>query len=142
MRAAGLFNTKETDTEEVKRASRGEIRRTRKTGLRKASVRDFHSLRVTWVTLALSAGVPLEIVQKVTGHSTASIVMKHYFQPGREDFRKTLASKMPAVLGGEAQKPNHPTIFNCGRSLSPWRQRRGGKFATNFSRGSPPSRGK
>jgi len=54
------------------------------------------------VTLALSAGVPLEIVQKVTGHRTANIVMKHYFQPGREDFRRTLAGKMPALLvGGE-----------------------------------------
>ena len=29
-------------------------------GVRKASVRDFHSFRVTWVTLALTAGVPLE----------------------------------------------------------------------------------
>ena len=78
--------------------------RTRKTGLRKASVRDFHSFRVTWVTLALTAGVPLEIVQKVTGHRTAAIVMKHYFQPGREDFRRTLAGRMPALLVGDESK--------------------------------------
>jgi hypothetical protein len=56
------------------------------------------------VTLALSAGVPLEIVQKVTGHRTASIVMKHYFQPGREDFRRTLAGKMPALLVGDERR--------------------------------------
>ncbi len=99
MRAAGFFNA---NTEEEKKSSRGDIQRTRKEGLRKASVRDFHSFRVTWVTLALTAGVPLEIVQKVTGHRTASIVMKHYFQPGREEFRRTLAGKMPALLvGGE-----------------------------------------
>ena len=110
MRAAGFFDTKETDTEEVKKASRGEIRRIRKTGLRKASVRDFHSFRVTWVTLALSAGVPLEIVQKVTGHRTASIVMKHYFQPGREDFRRTLAGKMPSLLVGGAPKVEPPSL--------------------------------
>jgi hypothetical protein len=48
-------------------------------------VRDFHSFRVTWVTLALTAGVPLELVQKVTGHKTTDIVLKHYFQPGLED---------------------------------------------------------
>ncbi|HOY58443.1 MAG TPA: hypothetical protein PK640_09965 [Verrucomicrobiota bacterium] len=59
----------------------------RGTGKRRASVRDFHSFRVTWITLALAAGVPLELVQRVTGHRTAEVVMKHYFRPGREDFR-------------------------------------------------------
>jgi hypothetical protein len=34
--------------------------------LRRASVRDFHSFHVTWVTLAPTAGVPPEIVRKVT----------------------------------------------------------------------------
>jgi len=67
-------------------------------GVRRASVRDFHSFRVTWVTLALTAGVPLELVQKVTGHKTTDIVLKHYFQPGREDFRQALHSAMPKLL--------------------------------------------
>jgi hypothetical protein len=40
-----------------------------------------------------------------TGHRTANIVMKHYFQPGREDFRRTLASRLPVLLGGEARPP-------------------------------------
>lgn len=70
----------------------------RQHGLRRASVRDFHSFRVTWVTLALTAGVPLEIVQKVTGHKTTEIVLKHYFQPGREAFRQTLSAAMPKLL--------------------------------------------
>jgi integrase len=65
---------------------------------RRASVRDFHSFRVTWVTLALTAGVPLELVQKVTGHKTTDVVLKHYYQPGREDFRQTLQSAMPRLL--------------------------------------------
>lgn len=85
--------------------SRGVLQKQRKEGVRKASVRDFHSFRVTWVTLALSAGVPLEIVQRVTGHRTASIVMKHYFQPGRDEFRRTLAGKMPTLLVGGEAKP-------------------------------------
>lgn len=71
---------------------------TRENGARRASVRDFHSFRVTWITLALAAGVPLEIVQRVTGHRTAAIVLKHYFRPGREDFRKTILSAMPELL--------------------------------------------
>ena len=42
------------------------------------------------LTLALTAGVALELVQKVTGHKTTDIVLKHYFQPGRETFRTAL----------------------------------------------------
>jgi integrase len=104
LRAAGFINEipENGDVGE----NRGVLQKVRKEGVRKASVRDFHSFRVTWVTLALSAGVPMEIVQRVTGHRTASIVMKHYFQPGREEFRRTLAGKMPALLvGGEAKPP-------------------------------------
>ncbi|MGZ4974570.1 MAG: tyrosine-type recombinase/integrase, partial [Limisphaerales bacterium] len=84
---------------------RGEIHAERNGGLRRASVRDFHSFRVTWVTLALTAGVPLELVQKVTGHKTTDIVLKHYFQPGREDFRKALQSAMPKLLTKGQKSP-------------------------------------
>lgn len=67
-------------------------------GARRASVRDFHSFRVTWITIALAAGVPLEIVQRVTGHKTVDVVLKHYFRPGREDFRRTLENAMPRLF--------------------------------------------
>ncbi|HEY4245857.1 MAG TPA: site-specific integrase [Lacunisphaera sp.] len=111
LRAAGFSDELPSSGESSE--SRGVLQRQRKEGVRKASVRDFHSFRVTWVTLALSAGVPLEIVQKVTGHRTASIVMKHYFQPGRDEFRRTLASKMPALLvGGEAKPKTAPEALD------------------------------
>ena len=86
--------------------------RERKHGLRRASVRDFHSFRVTWVTLALTAGVPLELVQKVTGHKTTDIVLKHYFQPGREAFRSALNAAMPKLLmsGSEVEKVKPETL--------------------------------
>jgi hypothetical protein len=116
LRAAGFFDQQGDDSEDENEVSRGEVSQTRETGLRKASIRDFHSFRVTWVTLALSAGVPLEIVQKVTGHRTAGIVMKHYFQPGREDFRRTLAGKMPALLvGGEPEVEPIKPIEVCAK---------------------------
>lgn len=86
-------------------AHRGEIHADRKGGLRRASVRDFHSFRVTWVTLALTAGVPLELVQKVTGHKTVDVVLKHYFQPGREEFRRALQSAMPNLLTNGSKSP-------------------------------------
>jgi integrase len=67
-------------------------------GTRNISVKDFHSFRTTWITLALSAGVPMELVRRVTGHTTTDVVLKHYFRPGREDFKKTLQSAMPKML--------------------------------------------
>jgi integrase len=82
----------------------------RKHGLRRASVRDFHSFRVTWVTLALTAGVALELVQKVTGHKTTDIVLKHYFQPGREAFRTALNKAMPALLTYGAEDDKTVTV--------------------------------
>ncbi len=69
-------------------------------GVRRASIRDFHSFRVTWVTLALTAGMPLEMVQRVTGHKTTDVVLKHYFKPGRDSFRAVLGGWLPQVLTG------------------------------------------
>ena len=69
----------------------------RETG-RAASVRDWHALRATFVTLALSAGVPVELVRRVTGHATVEVVLKHYFHPGRDALRAALANAMPKVL--------------------------------------------
>ncbi len=69
---------------------------------------DFHSFRVTWITLALAAGVPLELVQRVTGHRTVEIVLKHYFRPGREDFRETIMSAMPELLTAPTAAPALP----------------------------------
>jgi integrase len=73
----------------------------------KASVKDFHSLRTTWITMALSAGVPMELVRRVTGHSTVDVVLKHYFRPGREAFRTALETAMPKMLtGGAGERPD------------------------------------
>ncbi len=72
----------------------------RKHGLRAASILDWHAMRTTWVTLALSAGVPIELVRRVTGHATVEVVLKHYFKPGKEQFKAALAGAMPSVLTG------------------------------------------
>lgn len=60
---------------------------------------------MTWVTVALTAGVPLELVTKVTGHKTVEIVLKHYFQAGREDFRRALQKVMPKLLTNGQKSP-------------------------------------
>jgi len=77
-------------------------REAREQGRNAASVRDWHTMRATWVTLALTAGVPMELVRKVTGHSTTDIVLRHYFQPGKAAFKDALVSAMPEVLTGRA----------------------------------------
>ena len=94
----------------------------RKNGPRRASVRDFQSFRVTWVTLALTAGVPLELAQKVTGHKTTDLVLKHYFQPGREAFRPALNEAMPKRLtnGQKSPKDERREILT-GTRLKTWK---------------------
>ena len=95
------------------------LRVARAHGVRRASVRDFHSLRVTWVTLALTSGVPLELVQRVTGHKTADVVLKHYFRPGQEDFRLALEGAMPTLLTASAMPKllsNAPSQQNPGEA--------------------------
>jgi integrase len=86
----------------------GDLSAARKVGLRRGSVRDFHSFRVTWITLALAAGVPMELVTRVTGHQSVDVVLKHYFRPGREDFRQAIESAMPKLLMQASQPENEP----------------------------------
>ena len=86
----------------------------RKTGKRRASVQDFHSFRGTWITLALPAGVPFELVQRVTGHRTAQAVMKHDFRPGREDFRAAIFKAMPKMLADGGPAVGEGPDSSCG----------------------------
>lgn len=78
--------------------SRGNVRIERENGVRRASVRDFHALRTTWITLALMQGMPLELVKTVTGHATAEIVMEHYFKPQREQLKAAMQKSLPGLL--------------------------------------------
>ena len=77
---------------------RGNVHEERKTGLLRASIRDFHSFRTTWITIALSGGIPFELVQKVTGHATADVVMKHYFKPQRAQLKTAMQKALPGLL--------------------------------------------
>ena len=88
--------------------SRGKTSLERETGMIKASVRDFHALRTTWITLALMQGMPLELVKTVTGHATAEIVMQHYFKPQREQLREAMQKSLPGLLNSSSAKPFTP----------------------------------
>lgn len=98
---AGFFDS---DLHPERTDHRGDIHQDREVGLRRACLRGFHSFRVTWVTLALNAGVPIGLVQRVTSHKTVEVVDKHYFKPNRENFRRALEEKLPhlSTLAGIA----------------------------------------
>lgn len=59
-----------------------------------------------------AAGVRLELAQRVTGHETTDVVLKHYFRPGQEDFRQALEGAMPKLLtmGNGGQKLKAETL--------------------------------
>jgi len=95
------------DKPAVPAPTRGAVRQDREKGILSASVRDFHSFRTTFVTLALMSGMPLDIVRKITGHKTADVVMKHYFRPEREQLRAAMQKALPGLLSSTA-KPFTP----------------------------------
>ena len=66
--------------------------------LHRGSIRGWHSFRTSFVTRALAGGMPEELVRRVTGHTAVDIVRKHYFKPGREDFRREFEKAMPRML--------------------------------------------
>jgi integrase len=69
-------------------------------GRRRVSVAGSHAFRTTFITLALSAGVPIEIVRRITGHHTVEVVRQNYFAPDSEAIRSALTAGMPFALTG------------------------------------------
>lgn len=81
------------------------------------------------------AGVPLELVQRVMGHQTTAVVLKHYFGPVREDFRAVPVQKMPKMSGNGSTpifSPARGTGISSTRNTRikfilqmrpPWKQR-------------------
>ena len=90
------------------RKAKGEMSATRKNGKRRASRMDFHSFRASWISLALTRGIPMDLVRVVTGHRTVEIVFKHYFKPRREELRAALQKHMPTLLTGPQTKGTEP----------------------------------
>lgn len=90
----------------AKKAARVDIsdrtRQRRLIGCRAASIYGWHSLRATFVVLAVNAGVPVETVQLIVGHSTAQMTME-YYNPTAQHAAERLRSAMTnTALGGNA----------------------------------------
>lgn len=102
----GVQVIRRAETRALPAVFRGSIHAEDNSGrMKRASVRGWHSFRTTWITLALSAGIPMELVRRVSGHTTTDVVLKHYFKPGREDFRRAIQAAMPKMLtaGGKTR---------------------------------------
>jgi integrase len=84
----------------------GATRQTRTRGAVSASLLGWHNLRGTFVTRALSRGIPFETVAKITGHGTAKIMRDHYFNPTREHTRD--AMQRAQIAGGTPAAPAAP----------------------------------
>ncbi|MBM3839720.1 MAG: hypothetical protein FJ398_17475 [Verrucomicrobia bacterium] len=79
----------------------------RENGLRRASVRDFHSFRVTWITLALARGLKPETIRQVTGHTADDVMLRHYDQRSQEQLREQIRSAMPDFLTSGTNSNGH-----------------------------------
>lgn len=78
--------------------------------LRKATKVGFHRFKTTFVTLALSNGVPLPLLTKIIGNSDIRVVLRHYNQPDVSALKAAMESKMPVVLTGAKKE----TISSTG----------------------------
>jgi len=96
--------TKKTGTDIKSLLSATRQTRGEGTKMRAASLLGWHSLRGTFATLALSAGIPIETVKLVTGHGTVATITKYYFNPQRAHLREALGDKLPEVLTGQKEK--------------------------------------
>lgn len=79
--------------------------RSDKRGVIRVNARGFHALRATFTTQALAAGVPVEVVKLITGHSITETVLKHYFNPDEKTVFQSVEKAMPRMLIQGAELP-------------------------------------
>jgi len=50
----------------------------------------YHRFKATFVTVALDAGIPIPVIQKIVGNTDVRVLLKHYHKPSK----KTLTDQM------------------------------------------------
>jgi hypothetical protein len=73
----------------------------------------------------LTAGVPVELVKSVTGHTLTETVIAHYFRPNQEQMRAALQAAMPRLLinGAPTRNEQIMQIFD-GMTAKTWKKDR------------------
>ncbi len=83
------------DLVEKTRAERG-------IGKRAASIYGWHSLRHTFVVMALDAGVPVEKVRQIVGHGECGTTIDNYYNPTKEHEAARIRAQMAnTAIGGK-----------------------------------------
>jgi hypothetical protein len=59
--------------------------------------------------------MPEELVRRVTGHTAVDVVRRHYFKPGREEFRREFEKAMPALVMNGAKSRDEQLREIIGR---------------------------
>ena len=80
-------------------------------GMIRVNNRGFHALRATFTTQALAAGVPVEVVKLITGHTLTETVLKHYFNPNEQTVFAKLQRAMPQLLTQHTGKTLRETMI-------------------------------
>ena len=66
------------------------------------SVVSFHSLRHTFCSMAVSAGIPMDVIRQIVGHATTKMT-EHYSHSSMEDFSKAV-NAIPGIGEKAAKK--------------------------------------
>ena len=75
---------------------------------RKTPLATFHSLRHTFVSIAVNAGVPLATVQSIVGH-TSTAMTRHYYHPSEDALRQAVSAIPPLGADGRDSARKHKT---------------------------------
>ncbi|MGN0855134.1 MAG: tyrosine-type recombinase/integrase [Kiritimatiellia bacterium] len=73
---------------------------------RRTPLATFHSLRHTFVSIAVNAGVPLAAVQSIVGH-TSTAMTRHYYHPSEDVLRQAVAA-IPSISAGSGTSSPRP----------------------------------
>ena len=85
---------------------------------RKTPSATFHSLRHTFVSIAVNAGVPLATVQSIVGH-TSTAMTRHYYHPSEIALRQAV-NAIPSIGSGVASPPRpRPRAVRLAASFAP-----------------------
>lgn len=71
--------------------------------LRKPSSIGFHRFKTTFVSLALDAGVPVEMLRKIVGNVAVQTMLKHYYHPDKDAIREALENRLPEFFTGRVK---------------------------------------
>lgn len=109
--------------EDTRRALVEKTRQSRNAG-NAASLYGWHSLRATFVVIALSNGIPIEVVRRIVGHSTVAMT-EQYYNPTKkimlDIYRQRLSGLSIGYAGigsGKSQITEEPDISELAKRLS------------------------